>query len=302
MTFNEGIQIDTSTSRSSGGGGGGGGRGIAIGGGVGGLIIMVVALFLGVDPGTVGLPQGGTGEYDSQGVQTPGFDLSQCKTAEDANNIDQCLVVATGNSVDAVWAQQMPGYTRPSVELFSGSVNTGCGPATTEVGPFYCPPDQTAYFDTAFFEELTTQFGASGGPLAKEYVVAHEFGHHVQELKGDLGRAQEDPTGPEGGGVRTELQADCYAGVWAHYAAITKQESTGEPFLEPLTDTDIADALSAAASVGDDRIQEAATGRVSPESWTHGSAAGRQYWFTEGYRTGQPNACDTFNAQDLHQG
>jgi predicted metalloprotease len=200
-----------------------------------------------------------------------------------------------------VWTQLLPDYTRPKVRLFQQRVETGCGPATTDVGPFYCPPDQTAYFDTTFFKELTDRFGSSGGPLAKEYVVAHEFGHHVQDLQGTLGRAQEDPTGPEGGGVRTELQADCYAGIWAHYASITKQESTGQPFLQPLTDQDIADALSAAASVGDDHIQQSATGRVSPESWTHGSSAGRQYWFTEGYRTGDVNACDTFAAQDLHQ-
>lgn len=299
MTFNEGMQIDTSTTSSS-GRGGGGGRGIAIGGGVGGLVVMVIALVLGIDPGSV-TPQQNPGQYGAPGVDAGGFDVSQCRTGRDANTIDQCKVIATGNSVDAVWAQLMPDYTRPSIRLFQGGVDTRCGPATTEVGPFYCPADQTAYFDTSFFQELTDRFGASGGPLAKEYVVAHEFGHHVQDLKGDLGRAQQDPTGPEGGGVRTELQADCYAGIWAHYASTTRQESTGQPFLQPLSDRDISDALSAAASVGDDRIQEAATGRVSPESWTHGSAAGRQHWFTVGYQTGDPQACDTFSARDLHQ-
>jgi predicted metalloprotease len=111
--------------------------------------------------------------------------------------------------------------------------------------------------------------------------------------------AQRDPEGATGGGVRTELQADCYAGIWAHYATITKQESTGVPFLEPLSDKDIADALSAAASVGDDRIQQAATGRVNPEAWTHGSSEQRQKWFTEGYRTGDVNSCDTFSASSL---
>src|ERR1700754_591455 len=141
MTFNEGMQIDTSTTSSS-----GGGRGLAIGGGLGGLLIVVVALFLGVDPGTV-LPQD-TSEYDSQGVDAPGFDLSQCKTGEDANRIVECRVVATGNSVDGVWSQLMKGYTRPKVRLFSNQVQTACGPATTDVGPFYCPGDQTAYFDT----------------------------------------------------------------------------------------------------------------------------------------------------------
>ncbi|AFM17116.1 putative metalloprotease [Mycolicibacterium chubuense NBB4] len=294
MTFNEGMQIDTSTTSSS--GGRGPGRGIAIGGGLGGLLVVVVALFLGVDPSQV-LPQ--QSGMDTQGVDASGFDLSQCKTGADANNIVQCRVVATGNSVDGVWQQLMPGYTRPRVQLFEGQTNTGCGPATTAVGPFYCPADQTAYFDTGFFQELVDKFGASNGPFAQEYVVAHEFGHHVQDLKGVLGRAQQDPEGATGAGVRTELQADCYAGVWAHYASVTKQESTGVPFLEPLSDKDIADALSAAASVGDDRIQKAATGRVNPESWTHGSSAERQKWFTTGYQTGDPNACDTFSATDL---
>lgn len=294
MTFNEGMQIDTSTSSST-GGGRGGGRGIAVGGGVGGLLIVVIALFLGVDPGTV-LPQ--QQRILAEGVETPGFDLSQCKTGADANDFVQCRVVATGNSLDAVWSQLKPDYTRPGVEIFSGSVDTRCGLATSAVGPFYCPADQSAYFDTDFFDVLRDQFGSSGGPFAQEYVVAHEFGHHVQQLQGSLARAQGDPEGPTGGGVRTELQADCYAGVWAHYAAVTKQDSTGVP-LEPLTDNDIADALSAASAVGDDRIQEAATGRVNPESWTHGSSEQRQKWFTVGYQTGDPTKCDTFATNDL---
>ncbi|KUI41435.1 hypothetical protein AU197_17715, partial [Mycobacterium sp. IS-1590] len=273
------------------------GRGLAVGGGVGGLLILVVALFLGVDPGTV-MPQ--QGQYDSQGVQAPGFDFSQCKTGADANAIPQCRVLATGNSLDAIWPQLMPDYTRPGVHLFTGSVNTACGQATSDVGPFYCPADQTAYFDVGFFDVLRDQFGSSGGPLAQEYVVAHEYGHHVQNLTGALRQSQgPGAAGPTGGGVRTELQADCYAGVWAHYAAITKQEGTDVTFLEPLTDKDIADALSAAAAVGDDRIQKQTTGRVNPEAWTHGSAAQRQKWFTEGYRTGDPKACDTFATNDL---
>lgn len=296
MTFSEGMQIDTSTTSSS-GGGRGPGRGMAIGGGFGGLLIVVVALLLGVNPSSV-IPQAES-PYADQGYDAPGFDLSQCKTGEDANTVVQCRVVATGNSVDAVWEQLLRGYTRPRVQLFSGRTNTGCGDATSDVGPFYCPADQTAYFDTDFFDVLKNQFGSSGGPFAQEYVVAHEFGHHVQNLQGTLGRAQQGAQGPTGGGVRTELQADCYAGVWAHYAAITKQEGTDVTFLEPLSDKDIADALSAAASVGDDRIQEQATGRVNPESWTHGSSEQRQKWFTIGYQTGDPNKCDTFATRDL---
>jgi uncharacterized protein len=292
MTFNEGMQIDTSTASAS--GGGGGGR-FAIGGGIGGLLIVVVALFLGVDPGRVVNQQMNTSDYSA-----PGYDLSQCKTGADANKYVQCRVIATGNSVDAVWHQLMRNYTRPHVRLFTGQVGTGCGPATSAVGPFYCPVDQTAYFDTDFFQVLVDQFGSSGGPFAQEYVVAHEYGHHVQQLQGLLGRSQQGAQGSGGNGVRTELQADCYAGIWAHYASTVKQESTGVPYLQPLSDKDIQDALSAAASVGDDRIQKASTGHVSPESWTHGSAAERQKWFTIGYQTGDPNKCDTFGAADLN--
>jgi hypothetical protein len=293
MTFNEGMQIDTSTTSSS--GGGGGGRGIAIGGGVGGLLIAVVALFLGVDPGNIVSQQPAHTQQSA-----PGFDLSQCRTGTDANKIVQCRVVATANSVDAVWSQQLGSrYKRPRVRLFTGLVDTGCGQATSEVGPFYCPVDSTAYFDTDFFQVLVDRFGSSSGYLAQEYVVAHEFGHHVQNLLGDLGRAQQGAQGAQGNGVRTELQADCYAGVWAHYASTTKQQSTGVTYLQPLTDKDISDALSAAASVGDDRIQKQATGRINPEAWTHGSSAQRQKWFTTGYQSGDPAQCDTYNAADL---
>jgi len=291
VTFNEGMQIDTSTASSS---GGGGGR-IALGGGLGGLLIVVVAMFLGVDPGPIVSQQQAGYSNDV----APGFDLDQCKSGADANKYVQCRVVATGNSVDAVWHQLMPKYTRPHLRLFSGSVDTGCGPATTAVGPFYCPVDQTAYFDTDFFKELVDRFGSSGGPFAQEYVVAHEYGHHVQQLQGNLGRAQQGAQGANGNGVRTELQADCYAGIWAHYASTVKQQSTGVPYLQPLSDNDIRDALSAAASVGDDRIQKASTGRINPESWTHGSSAERQKWFTIGYQTGDPNKCDTFSAGAL---
>jgi predicted metalloprotease len=293
MTFNEGMQIDTSTTSTS---GGGSGRGIAIGGGLGGLVVVLLAVFLGVDPSQVlsqqpALPPGSE--------QSSGYDLSKCKTGADANQYVECRVVATGNSVDGVWETLLKDYTRPKMRLFKNSVNTGCGPATSDVGPFYCPVDQTAYFDTDFFQVLTDQFGSSGGPLAQEYVVAHEYGHHVQDLLGVLGRAQQGAQGASGGSVRTELQADCYAGVWAHYAAITKQPGTDVTYLQPLTDKDIADALSAAASVGDDRIQKQATGRVNPEAWTHGSSAERQKWFTTGYQTGDPKQCDTFKAGSL---
>ena len=217
MTFNEGIRIDTSTTSTS---GAGGGR-IAVGGGLAGLVIVVVALLLGADPGDV------LGQQPVDGGQyaAPGFDLNKCRTGADANRLVQCRVVATGNSVDAVWSEVLSGYTRPKVRLFSGAVDTGCGSATSAVGPFYCPADQTAYFDTDFFQVLVDRFGSSGGPLAQEYVVAHEFGHHVQNLLGALDRARQGAQGAQGGGVRSELQADCYAGVWAHHAAITRQKT-----------------------------------------------------------------------------
>ena len=188
MTFNEGMQIDTSTASSS--GGGGMGR-MAIGGGIGGLLVVVVAMLLGVDPGGVISQQ----PMDSREDVAPGFNLNQCKTGSDANKYVQCRVVATGNSVDAVWKQLMPNYTRPRLRLFSGQVSTGCGPASSDVGPFYCPVDKTAYFDTDFFQVLVDRFGSSGGPFAQEYVVAHEYGHHVQDLLGVLGRSQQGAQG-----------------------------------------------------------------------------------------------------------
>ncbi|MGK2879881.1 MAG: KPN_02809 family neutral zinc metallopeptidase [Mycobacterium sp.] len=292
MTFNEGMRIDTSTTNTP-GGGRGPGRGIAVGGGIGGLLIVVVALFLGVDPNTVVTQQ--TGPSDTAGT----VDISMCKTGEDANTYVQCRVIATANSLDGVWPTLYPQYTKPEVTLFSGSVDTACGPASSDVGPFYCPADQIAYFDTDFFQVLADDFGSTGGPLAQEYVVAHEFGHHVQNLQGLLGRAQQGAQGANGSGVRSELQADCYAGVWAHHAAVTRQTDTGVPYLEPLTDADINDALSAAASVGDDRIQQSTSGQVNPEAWTHGSSEQRVYWFREGYRTGDMNACDTWSATNL---
>jgi predicted metalloprotease len=291
MTFSEGMKIDTTRAVAT----GGGGRGLAIGGGIGGLIIVLLALFLGVDPGGVINQQ----QLNTEDVSAPGFDLSQCKTGADANKYVDCRVVATGNSVDGVWSQLLRGYTAPHMRLFKGQVDTGCGPATSDVGPFYCPVDQTAYFDTDFFQVLVDQFGSSGGPFAQEYVVAHEYGHHVQNLLGDIGRAQQGAQGATGNSVRTELQADCYAGVWAHYAAITKQPGTDVPYLEPLSDKDINDALSAASSVGDDRIQKQATGRTNPETWTHGSSEQRQHWFTVGYQTGDPKQCDTYDAGNL---
>ncbi|MFI6043490.1 neutral zinc metallopeptidase [Nocardia sp. NPDC051321] len=299
MTFNEGMQIDPN--RASSGGPGMGGK-IALGGGAGGLIVLVLTLLLGGDPGSV-LGQF-TGNEDQQQTQPGAGTPAHCKTGEDANKYVDCRVVATAQSLDVVWGDQLAKqtgkkYVQPNLHLFSGATATGCGNATSDVGPFYCPPDRTAYFDVSFFQELVDRFGSSGGPLAQEYVVAHEFGHHIQNQLGDINRAQRDPQGANSGAVRTELQADCYAGLWAYYADKTPGPGGGQPFLKPLSDNDINDALSAAASVGDDRIQRAAQGRVNPEKFTHGNSEQRKNWFLTGYRTGQVKACDTYTARDL---
>ena len=183
--------------------------------------------------------------------------------------------------------------------FFSGSVQTACGGATSGSGPFYCPADQLVYIDLTFFDELQTQFGAQGGTFVDAYVLAHEYGHHVQNLLGTNQQVDPRESGPTSGSVRLELQADCYAGTWADHAETVPDES-GAPLIADITDDDIARALDAAGRIGDDFIQEnLGSGTVDQDAFTHGSSEQRQRWFSTGYSTGDPRACDTFGTDDL---
>ena len=297
MRFNENAQLDTSQVDDRRRSGGMPGGAVAVGGGGLGLLILIVGMFFGVDPGvlTSVVEQTQTAQQSAPADAGPQSTLAQdCKVGADANNREDCRIVGIVNSVQEYWSEEFPRqggqYEMSRTRLFSGATNTGCGGASSASGPFYCPNDQTVYIDLSFFDELKTRFGAQGGPFAQAYVLAHEYGHHVQNLAGILDRMDRRDTGPDSDAVRSELQADCFAGVWAANAV-----QTG--FIERLTEQDIAEGLNAAAAVGDDRIQQRMQGRVTPESWTHGSAAQRQKWFMNGYQQRQPAACDTFRGQ-----
>ncbi|WP_125264184.1 neutral zinc metallopeptidase [Streptomyces alboflavus] len=271
------------------------GGGATIGGGVAGLIALLLGLFFGVGPDQLGLTDGG--EEPAASSSSLAEVKRSCRTGKDANAREDCRILAVVNSVQDYWRQEFPRrqgrYASAQTVFFTGRVGTACGAASSAVGPFYCPGDRRVYLDLGFFEELRTKFGSTGGPFAQAYVVAHEYGHHVQNLMGTLSRAQDGRTGEGSNAVRVELQADCYAGVWAHHATRTPDEE-GRPVIKKLTDDDIRDGLDAAAAVGDDRIQERFQGRVTPESWTHGSAKQRQDWFYQGFRTGDMAQCNTF--------
>ena len=265
---------------------------VPAGGGIG-LIVVIVIIVIVLFIANGGLGGGTTTNTDTgTDVNANGQgDIATCLTGEDANNRLDCRIVGFVNSIQAYWGDEGAAalgapYHKATTTLYSGAVNTGCGQATSEVGPFYCPADENVYIDTDFFNILP-QLGAENAPLAQGYVVAHEYGHHIQNITGVLSRSQSGDTGPQSAQVRVELQADCYAGVWVGNAV-----DTG--YLEPVTQDQINSALSAAAAVGDDRIQTKTQGQVNPESWTHGSSEQRQFWFTQGYRSADPTQCDTF--------
>ena len=286
MTFRRDVELDPGQVTDRRGRGVRGG-GLAVGGGLGTLIIIALVLITGGNLGDLG----GLGVGQPEAGPVSSELATECQTGADANERQDCRIVGTVNSLDAYWSGAFEAsgnqYQAPSTVLFSDAVDTACGAASSAVGPFYCPLDQTIYLDLGFYEQLETQFGAEGGPFAEEYVIAHEYGHHVQNLLGLLEAGRD--AGAEGGAVRTELQADCFAGVWGGNAV-----DTG--FLEPLTPDQIAQALNAASVIGDDRIQETTQGQVNPETWTHGSSEQRQQWFTTGLEARSADACDTFEA------
>lgn len=303
MRFNPRAQSDGDTERRSGGGGGlggglGGGFPLPGGGGgrltLGGVLIagvfFLVAQFTGVDlSGVVG--DGGTGTESSAGLVCTGEQAN-------ASANDDCSISLITTSVQDYWekafAEQVDGAYRPARSIvFSGTTRSACGTAQAAMGPFYCPNDERVYLDSDFMDDmLQGQLGAKGGPFALAYVIAHEYGHHVQNVLGYLGRARSQ-TGPQSDAVRIELMADCLGGMWAQGATETV-DANGVPIIEELTQDDIARAVDAARAVGDDRIQQRSSGRVNPDAWTHGSAEQRVHWFNVGLKEGSLEACDTF--------
>jgi predicted metalloprotease len=289
VRFRRGTRLDTGQiSDRRGSGIGGMGPGVLLGGGGGGVVGIVLLVLFALGAFGEGGTGGGTGfELGDRGGGTSEDLAQECRTGADANQSRDCRIVAVVNSVQEFWGNELGGYEPATTVFFDGQVSTACGQASSAVGPFYCPADGQVYIDLGFYDDLEQRFGALGGPFAEAYVIAHEYGHHVQNLLGTSSRVPGGSQGRTSASVRLELQADCFAGVWAAHALETRQ-------ISELTNDDIADGLDAAAAVGDDRIQESATGDVDPHTWTHGSARQRQKWFTKGYRTGNREQCNTF--------
>ena len=288
MDFQKGAKLDPTQVEDRRGMRSLGGRGMAVGGGAGaiGLIVVLLITLLGGQGIDLSALQSLDGV--AAGGQQQGEIHDECRNAEDAESSSTCRLIGTVNSIQAYWGDSLRNYRPATTVFFSGSTDTGCGSATADVGPFYCPADEKVYVDLGFFQELQARFRADGGPFAEAYVLAHEYGHHAQDLLGILDQIGGDRQGPQSAAVRSELQADCFAGVWFANAV-----ETG--FLTSVTPQDAAQALDAAAAVGDDRIQREIQGQVNREAWTHGSSAQRQRWFRTGFSSGDPNACDTFS-------
>ncbi|HYG55483.1 MAG TPA: neutral zinc metallopeptidase [Burkholderiales bacterium] len=264
------------------------GMGMAAGGiGVGGIVVAIIAYFLGFDPGTalqVGQQMGGGSTVQQEGSRG-------APTDETGQFVARVL-----GSTEQVWSEifQRSGstYRPPTLVLYEGQTRSACGTGQAQMGPFYCPADEKLYIDLTFFRDLQTRFRAPGD-FAQAYVIAHEVAHHVQKLTGAFQKMEQaqgrSPAERNRVSVRMELQADCYAGIWGHYAGNMKQ----------LSDGDIEEGLAAAAAIGDDRLQKQTQGRVVPESFTHGSSEQRVRWFKRGMEAGNPRACDTFSAASL---
>ncbi|GAB4104271.1 neutral zinc metallopeptidase [Micromonospora taraxaci] len=305
MELNEQAELDTSQAKDLGrGGGGGGGIGIPIpgGGGRGGIIGIVVAVLIALLGGGFGLNAMTNGDEGGQA----GDDLDQvCSTANpDRLQDERCRNLLYVNSIQGYWQKAYPelgnGKYEPTItNFFQEAVNTGCGQADSGVGPFYCPADQKVYIDLSFYDELATRFGAKG-EFAQPYVLAHEYGHHVQNLLGTNAKAgQGDQSGPKSASVRLELQADCYAGAWAKHASESKDRTGEKPLFKSITEADVSQAIDAAEAIGDDSIQERSGGRVNPDQFTHGTSEQRKRWFSQGYDQGDPKTCDTFGTDQL---
>jgi uncharacterized protein len=304
VQYNDDAQLDTSGVQDARSGVIGKG-GLALGGGGLGLVGVIVVVLLNVLGGggsgsaiTDVLGQLGTNQTaDNTAVQ------QECKTGKDANTNLDCAIVADIDSIQSFWASELPrigtAYTSVQTVWFSGQVNTGCGAASSAAGPFYCPADKLVYIDLGFYNDLRTQFGATGGLFVDAYVLAHEYGHHVQDLLGIEAKVKPGETGPTSGSVRLELQADCYAGVWANHAS-TVPDSTGKPLISNVTQDDFTNALDTASRIGDDYIQTQIQGQTfNAGSETHGTSAQRQKWLSAGYNSGDPAQCDTFSAKTL---